>query len=645
MRNNAQKCITLALFILLLLGLIGCTAGKASMTAQEAMDALESSLKFTEDEMGARKLTYAIPDYRKAGGFIIRVSGHQSDGAEISYYDEKEGGWEAGESVSFSPESWGTLKNLDFTAELEEAQPIKVDVLSLYRQTYDETLYEKLGLTIAIPNEYIDQLLIFTNSESETNLISVYEKRSYEESMADHGFKAGAMFSIARYTQAQYELVLSTDGSGKSFFARDDNYYYSWVQPTDVQFYRSGNDNLDTGSDGWNAWIVLHKKRDEIGEDFIARNNLTAYSDSEFRDREFTYDGQHLYVLYYPYYAYPDTAAVRGMSRWDNTYTLVLSQPAAQGETGIWCVERWYDNDYGNLYYEFPYETGLSAADYYSQLQSASDSGDDLFRLDPVQIALEYAHNRFNHSLATEASFRRVEGVPAGNVLKLCNQVFSDMGTLQPADIGSAGEIACRDALEVPQYLRPLQNFAGSSLGDIVWLKAEEPSSLSGGVVYCRNADNTKMLSFYQQDNLLCVDVDGTERWYKPAYNNSQPFRSMLGFYDEFYRYYNPEPTHSYSNDEVDAAFNAVRAFMFPGCTLTQLSHDPAASYQAAGEYLRSRLGQHGISIDNIIVVCANFTTDANQTDLRPDSAYEGYKFILIRDDAVSPWRVDDHGE
>lgn len=42
-------------------------------------------------------------------------------------------------------------------------------------------------------------------------------------------------------------------------------------------------------------------------------------------------------MLYYPYYGmsgYEDQA--------DTVYTLILSQPVTQGETGIWCVDRWY---------------------------------------------------------------------------------------------------------------------------------------------------------------------------------------------------------------------------------------------------------------------------------------------------------------
>jgi len=420
--------------------------------------------------------------------------------------------------------------------EAEGTEPVSVQESS---QTYDVTLYEKYGLTIAIPNEYIDQLVVFTDQDREypegTYLISVYEKRSYEESRAEYGEDsyAGYLFSIVRYTQAQYERFLGSDGSGQSFFARDDTYYYGWFIPTDVQFYFAGS--LDTDSDEWKAWVALNEKCKDIRSDFTARNHLTPYSDSEFRCKEFTYDGEHRYLTYYPYYAYQSTAAQQGFDWQDAAYSLVLSQPATQGEKGIWCVERWYDN-YGNLYYEFPDMTDKSAADYYAALQHAAGSGDGGFRRYPEKAALEFAQNRFGHTLATEASFRRIEGELAGSVPSLCSQVFDDMGTLQASTLTSDGSID-RDALGVPEHLTPFGNSVRSGLYAYTWLKAEEPASISGSMVLCYNADRTKMLGFYQQDGLLCINVDGTEQWFKPAHAyDKAPYDLMLGYYEEFLR-------------------------------------------------------------------------------------------------------------
>ena len=406
----------------------------------------------------------------------------------------------------------------------------------------DVTLYEKYGLTVAIPNAYIDRLVVVTEPAWElledTCLLSVYEKQSYEESLADYGEEAfaGFMFSIARYTRAQYEQFLSSDGSGQSFFAVDGTYYYGWFVATDVQFYRSGGE-INIESDDWKSWIELCENSLGIRDDFIARNSLTPYSDSEFWDRDFTWDGAHMYLQYFPYYAYQDTAEAQGFTWKDVDYTLVLSQPAAAGDKGIWCVERWYDNRYGTLYYEFPDSAGQAAAEYYAALQSDADGGGDPSLLSPEKAALAFVRSRFNHQAATVDSFRRVVGEPAGNVYKLCRRVFDDMGTLQAAQLDASGSSTGREALAVPDSLTPFGSYAGSGLYAYIWQKAEKPAVISGGAVYCRSGDGSKVLSFYQQDSLLCVEADGTAVWFKPAYPyGTSPYDCMLGFYEQFSR-------------------------------------------------------------------------------------------------------------
>lgn len=287
----------------------------------------------------------------------------------------------------------------------------------------DVTLYEKFGLTVAIPNALIDRLLIQTDLKGETtvdtNIICVYEKRSYEESQKDWGVgeEGGYLFSIVRYTRAQYEKFLASEGSGESFFAKDDTYYYGWFFPTDVQLYRSESQTLDTESQDWKEWEALMESGEGIKADFIERNGLTPYSDSEFWNKEFTYEGLHQYVSYYPYYTAQSTAEAEGFHWQDVAYTLVLSQPATQGDAGIWCVERWYDdvkegNAYPYLYGCFP-DSELPAEDYYAQRQAACDAGKESGLLDPLEVSRTFAVSNFGHTPMKE-SFRLLEGKPAG---------------------------------------------------------------------------------------------------------------------------------------------------------------------------------------------------------------------------------------
>jgi hypothetical protein len=68
---------------------------------------------------------------------------------------------------------------------------------------------------------------------------------------------------------------------------------------------------------------------------------------------------------------------------------LLLSQPAAQGDAGIWCAERWMDGN-GYVYHITPQTTTDRAAAYYAALQAQCDEGHRADLLDPMQTALAY---------------------------------------------------------------------------------------------------------------------------------------------------------------------------------------------------------------------------------------------------------------
>ena len=101
-------------------------------------------------------------------------------------------------------------------------------------------------------------------------------------------------------------------------------------------------------------------------------------------------------VRYYPYYGlsgYEEAA--------DTAYTLVLSQPATQGEEGIWCVDRWVDQN-GTRYLVVP-ETDQPMDDYYAALQDACDAGERPDLLDPVAVALDFEEDWSGRDLSPDA--------------------------------------------------------------------------------------------------------------------------------------------------------------------------------------------------------------------------------------------------
>ncbi|NLA86211.1 MAG: hypothetical protein GX847_02795 [Clostridiales bacterium] len=76
---------------------------------------------------------------------------------------------------------------------------------------------------------------------------------------------------------------------------------------------------------------------------------------------------------------------------------------------------------------------------------------------------------------------------------------------------------------------------------------------ITGGAVCCQSRDGSKTVTFYQQDSLLCISADGTEQWYKPAYDLAMnPYESMRRLYEDFHRYYYPEPLHQLEDITLD---------------------------------------------------------------------------------------------
>ena len=239
------------------------------------------------------------------------------------------------------------------------------------------TLFGRFGVEAAIEGKYIDALTIFHGEEGgERTIISVYEKRSYEEAMQDLGFAAGFLFSIERLSQAELEHYLCNSIEGLTIFARDDEFYYARGFATDVQLYRS-NGKMESA-----VWTELQSLGEEVAEDFITRNDLVPYSLDFFYEQETSYDGAH---LCYAYYETPIDA--------EPTLTLLLSQPVRQGEGGIWCVDRIYEPHYGQTFCFFPACRDVSvgsAEEFYAAAQAQCDAGERFDLLEPVDVCIDF---------------------------------------------------------------------------------------------------------------------------------------------------------------------------------------------------------------------------------------------------------------
>lgn len=86
----------------------------------------------------------------------------------------------------------------------------------------------------------------------------------------------------------------------------------------------------------------------------------------------------------------------KGYSDW----RLLLSQPVKQGDSGIWCVERWSD-ELGHLYYN--YVSGAEEDVYYAEQQAQCDEGHKVGLLNPEDIAMTFLREDMNlWSVTTE---------------------------------------------------------------------------------------------------------------------------------------------------------------------------------------------------------------------------------------------------
>lgn len=260
----------------------------------------------------------------------------------------------------------------------------------------DVTVYDCGGLQVALPGEYLDLLRMDTNfpdaEESWKPLISVYEKASYEAATEGFGGGGGFLFGFLVMDQAAFEQHISSDGSGIDVFATDGERYYAYTYPTDVQFYRPDAESVPDHPD-WPVWEKLCEIGPQVREDFLIRNGLSAYDGSQLLEQPFTYVGEHVYLRYYPYLDHGGDWSIYDM--------LVLSQPASQGRGGVWAVERWLDQ-YGGVYLYFP-DTGVPAAEYYANLQSACDTGERPELLTPLGAARAFVRDYFGQDASPES--------------------------------------------------------------------------------------------------------------------------------------------------------------------------------------------------------------------------------------------------
>lgn len=390
-------------------------------------------------------------------------------------------------AISGAVPSASPVPSPDQSALLEEA--------ALYDLDFD--------LQMAIPKDLNDQLLVKLPEEGDTFLASVWEKRSYEAA-GGGDTDMGWLFTLARWDQAQYEQYLVSDSSGVDLFACKDGWYYVRFHPTDVRFYSDSQDQA-TLEEQSKAWETLNTRLpEEVCPDFIARNGLEAYDASMTFHDGCLWDSQHHYV----YFRTGD---------WNESITLLLSQPAKQGTGGLWCVEGWMDNTYGTRYLVLPLDTSTTAADYYTALQHQVDEGYEPGLLDPLSAAKKWLNERGYDVGAGHVEL--LEGDPAWNIYDR---------EMEPILAGSspARTLTYENGQETDVETFRVIDYS-TSLWVRAWVKAQAPAALNGKAVTCTD-QNGDSLIFLEEGGLVGITKDGQTSWYASAYDNApSPYEVM----------------------------------------------------------------------------------------------------------------------
>ena len=102
------------------------------------------------------------------------------------------------------------------------------------------------------------------------------------------------------------------------------------------------------------------------------------------------------------------------------------------------------------------------------------------------------------------------------------------------------------------------------------------------------------------------------------------------------------KPSEIYTDAEIEAAFNTVKDYFsgeFDGCTLTKLYYPGDIFADEFSEWATQ------YEADEAIVIYSDFDVDSSGGDgsLNPNSTYENWKWILVRDTGGT-WKHADHG-
>lgn len=176
-----------------------------------------------------------------------------------------------------------------------------------------------------LPEELSGQVTAVVTGHFTDEIVTYYYTPEFNEEEMENDYLKSRFFTVQRVTPGEFEDEYNNHVTVGylSFPGRDSASYYvlddanGGVVVDDVYGY----DQVATALTEWVEGLFA-------ADDAITPIDL---SDTPFVD-DFSYSGNHIDVTVWPYGDSDDPDAPY--------WTLVLSQPATQGDGGIWCVER-----------------------------------------------------------------------------------------------------------------------------------------------------------------------------------------------------------------------------------------------------------------------------------------------------------------
>lgn len=200
----------------------------------------------------------------------------------------------------------------------------------------------------------------------------------------------GWLLTVYELDQGGFEecFVDNWDGSGWQCAAKIGDWYYAALFPTDVQFPPSEEGRYHDAQSALISWVWDTILAQEGAEEF----DCEAYLNQPY----FRSGCSYLDVTYWPY------KAVNGST--DVAWTFRMVQPCTQGIGGVWGAERITYGD-GETHPIRPITGGLSADDYYRQLQTSVDAGYNSWAVSPLGSLRHLLEEQFAHENVPADSF------------------------------------------------------------------------------------------------------------------------------------------------------------------------------------------------------------------------------------------------